>query len=322
MRPKLLAIAILAVILIGQAGTLQSAYPMPVASIQVREDLSATLKASVYRTLSGDETLFYTNTLKAPIFNWMNFRGNLTMNQTPAGLRGTYRFLFYPQYGDPTNRANFLRRAVSLGYLSNSTVLDMMSFFYGRKTLVLYGLRWDFLNVTYRGLPDISFTGIVATASASSNLGRIKSLSVSYTSETLEATGTLVVSYEVSAETLPLELKRSSSGDYYILDLSPLTYLLPDDIACNLWVNFTSASMQIMGANLAPKVILWNNALWEFVPQLQKDGKSLTIVVKRAEVYITPQLILLASIPPIVVGSYIFWRVRSGSSKVRGKSEK
>ncbi|MEM4581172.1 MAG: hypothetical protein QW092_02255, partial [Candidatus Korarchaeum sp.] len=113
MRPKLLAIAILAVILIGQAGTLQSAYPMPVASIQVREDLSATLKASVYRTLSGDETLFYTNTLKAPIFNWMNFRGNLTMNQTPAGLRGTYRFLFYPQYGDPTNRANFLRRAVS-----------------------------------------------------------------------------------------------------------------------------------------------------------------------------------------------------------------
>lgn len=319
MRCKLLAIMILILILIGQARTLYSAYPMPVASIQVREDLSATLKASVYRTLSGDEALFYTNTLKAPILNWMNFRGNLTMNQTPAGLRGTYRFIFYPQAGDPTNRANFLKRAVSLGYLSNSTVLNMMSFFYGKGSLILYGLRWDFFNVTYRGVPDISFTGIVALASVSSNIGKIKSLSVSYTSETLEATGTLIVSYEINAETLPLELKKSSSGDYYILDLSPLTYLLPDDIACNLWVNFTSASIQIMGANVAPKVILWNSALWEFVPQLQEDGKSLTIVLKRAEVYVTLQLMLLASIPPIVVGSYIFWRMRREPSKVEGK---
>ncbi|MCS7102916.1 MAG: hypothetical protein NZ992_03435 [Candidatus Korarchaeum sp.] len=319
MRYKPLVTIILAVILIGQVGALHSAYPMPVASIQVREDLSATLKASVYRTLSEDETFFYTNTLKAPILNWMNFRGNLTMNQTPAGLRGTYRFIFYPQAGDPTNRANFLKRAVSLGYLSNSTLLDMMTFFYGKNFLILYGLRWNFFNVTYRSVPDINFTGIVTLASASSNIGRIKSLSVSYTSEILEATGTLVVSYEIYAETLPLELKKSSSGDYYLLDLSPLTYLLPDDIACNLWVNFTIASIQIMGANIAPKVILWNNALWEFVPQLQKDGKSLTVVVKRAEVYVTPQLILLASIPPIVVGSYIFWRIRSGSLKVKGK---
>ena len=321
MRIKLLAMMILAVMLIGQVRAVHSAYPMPVASIQVREDLSATLKANVYRTLSGDEALFYTNTLKAPIFNWMNFRGNLTMNQTPAGLRGTYRFLFYPQAGDPTNRANFLKRAVSLGYLSNSTIIDMMSLFYGKNTLILYGLRWDFFNVTYRGIPDINFTGIAALASVSSNIGKIRSLSVSYRSETLETTGTLVVSYEIGAETLPLELKRSSSGDYYILDLSPLTYLLPDDIACNLWVNFTSASFQIMGANVAPRVIIWNNALWEFVPQLQRDGKSLTIVVKRAEIYVTPQLILLASVPPIVVGAYIFWRLRGESPKARGRTK-
>lgn len=318
MRYEFLAITILALMVIGQVRVLQSAYPMPLASIQVREDLSATLKASVHRTLSRDETLFYTNTLRAPIFNWMNFRGNLTMNQTPAGLRGTYRFMLYPQIGDPTNRANFLKRAVASGYLSNSTIVNMMSFLYGRNSLVLYGLRWDFFNVTYRGVPEINFTGIVALASASSNVGKVKSLYVSYSSETLDATGTLVVSYEIRAETLPLELRKSTSGDYYVLDLSPLTYLLPDDIACNLWVNFTSDSIQIMGANVAPKVVLWNNALWEFVPQLQKDGKSLTVIVKRAEVYVTLQLVLLASIPPIVVGSYIFWRMRSGSPRFKG----
>jgi len=320
MSRKLVAMAIVIMILAVHLEAAYSAYPMPLASIQVRDDLSATLRASVYRTLSGDETLFHTNTLKAPILNWMNFRGNVSMNLTPAGLRGTYRFMFYPQYGDPTNRASFLRSAVSRGYLSNSTILTMMSFFYGRDSLILYGLRWDFFNVTYRGIPEINFTGIAAAASVSSNLEKIKSLSVSYSSELLESTGTLVVSYNIYAETLPLELKRSSSGDYYIMDLTPLTYLLPDDIACNLWVNFTSASIQIMGANVAPKVILWNDALWEFVPQLQKDGKSLTIVVKRAEVYMTPQLALLASIPPIVVGAYIFWRMRGETPRAGGKS--
>ncbi|MCC6028686.1 MAG: hypothetical protein LM591_00830 [Candidatus Korarchaeum sp.] len=322
MRYELFAVAILALMLVSQMRIINSAYPMPVATIQIREDFSATMKASVYRTLSGDETYFFTNTLKAPILYWMNFRGNVTMNQTPVGLRGDYRFLLYPQVGDPTNRADFLKKAAARGYLSNSTILSMMSFFYGRNLLILYGLRWSFFNVTYRGVPNVNYTGIAAISSASSNSSVIKSLRVSYKSETLE-TQTVVVSYEVYAETKPLSLKKSASGDYYVMDLSPLTYLLPDDIACNLWVNFTNPSIQIMGGNLAPKVIVWNNALWEFVPQLQKDGKSLTIIVKRSEIYVTPQLVLLASLPPVVVGAYIFWRIRGESSRTRrGSKEK
>lgn len=319
MRFGLTVLILLTLLLVSSAKVVDSAYPMPIASIEVRDDLTASMRASVYRTLSGDETLFYTNTLEAPIFNWMNFRGNLTMNQTPAGLRGVYKFLAYPQAGDPTYRANFLRRAAFAGYLSNSTIINMMSFFYGRNSLILYGLRWDFFNVTYRGVPEVNYTGIIATASTSSQVNGIKSLSVSFKSETIESTGTLVVSYEIYAETFPLEMKRSS-GDFYTLDLSPLTYLLPDDIACNIWVNFTSPSIQIMGGNVAPKVVLWNHALWEFVPQLQRDGKSLLVIVKRAGVHVTPQLLLLASIPPIVVGAYIFWRIRResiGSGKPR-----
>jgi hypothetical protein len=322
MRYELFAVAILALMLVSQMRIVNSAYPMPVATIQIREDFSATMKASVYRTLSGDETYFFTNTLKAPILYWMNFRGNVTMNQTPVGLRGDYRFLLYPQVGDPTNRADFLKKAAARGYLSNSTILSMMSFFYGRNLLILYGLRWSFFNVTYRGVPNVNYTGIAAISSASSNSSVIKSLRVSYKSETLE-TQTVVVSYEIYAETKPLSLKKSASGDYYVMDLSPLTYLLPDDIACNLWVNFTNPSIQIMGGNLAPKVIVWNNALWEFVPQLQKDGKSLTIIVKRSEIYVTPQLVLLASLPPVVVGAYIFWRIRGESLRTRrGSKEK
>ncbi len=316
MRYKLFALAMLAFMLASQIRIVDSAYPMPIATIQIREDFSATMKASVYRTLSSDETLFFTNTLKAPILYWMNFRGNVTMNQTPAGLRGYYRFLFYPQVGDPTNRADFLRKIAARGYLSNSTILSMMSFFYGRNLLILYGLRWNFFNVTYRGVPEVNYTGVAAISSASSDSSVIKSLWVSYKSETIE-TQTVVVSYEIYAETEPLTLRKSASGDYYVMDLSPLTYLLPDDIACNLWVNFTNPSIQIMGGNLAPKVIVWNNALWEFVPQLQKDGKSLTIIVKRSEIYVTPQIVLLASLPPIVVGAYIFWRIRGESLRAR-----
>lgn len=292
---------------------------MPKVEIVIHDDLSTSMKARVFRLVHEPETMYFSNVLKAPILNWINYRGNVTIDMTNAGPRGSYTMLAIPRPGDPTVRGNFFPRAEASGYFDNITVHTMMSFFYGDKTLLLYGIRWNFINVSYVSTPHINFTGVISIASVASKIDKIKYLRLSYSTEEQSATGALIIDYNLTVETLPLELRRSSSG-YYYMDLTPLTATLPDDISANLWVNFTNPKISILGGSPAPKVIVWNNALWEFIPQLQEDGKSLVIIIQRAETYVPPQLILLAAVPPIIVGAYLFWRLNMERKKVTGGS--
>ncbi len=296
--------------------------PMPVASIVIHEDLSATMRARVFRIIHGPETEYFSNVLKAPIFDWISYRGNVTINMTNAGPRGVYTLIAIPRPGDPTVRANFFPKAEALGYFDNTTVHTMMSFFYGDGLLLLYGIRWNFVNVTYVSTPHINYTGVVSIASVAARSEKIKSLHMSFRTEEQRKTRAIIVNYNLTVESLPLEMRRSPSGYYYI-DLTPLTAALPDDISANLWVNFTSLKISILGGKPAPKVIIWNDALWEFVPQLQENGKSLVVIVQKTEPYVPPQLILLAVVPPVIVGAYLFWRFRMESSGRRsgGKRE-
>ncbi len=295
--------------------------PMPVATIVIHEDLSATMKAQVFRIIHGPETMYFSNVLKAPILNWINYRGNVTINMTNAGPRGIYTLIAVPRPGDPTRRANFFPKAEAMGYFDNTTVHTMMSFFYGDRFLLLYGIRWNFVNVTYASTPHINYTGIVSVASVAAKSDKIKSLHMSFRTEEQMATHAMIVNYNLTVESLPLELRRSPSGYYYI-DLTPLTAALPDDISANLWVNFTSLKISILGGNPAPKVVIWNDALWEFVPQLQENGKSLVVIVQKAEPYVPPQLILLAVVPPVIVGAYLFWRFKMEKSERRSSERK
>ncbi len=291
--------------------------PMPQVTIVIHDDLSATMKARVFRVIHAPETRYFTNVLKAPILDWINYRGNVTINMTQAGPRGVYTMIAVPRPGDPTVRGDFFPKAEAAGLFDNTTVHTMMSFFYGSGFLLLYGIRWNFINVTYAATPRINYTGVVSIASVTAKSDKIKSLHLSYRTEVQTVTRAIIVNYNLTLESLPLELRRSPSGYYYI-DLTPLTSALPDDIAANLWVNFTSLKISVLGGNPAPKVIIWNDALWEFVPQLQENGKSLVVIVQRAEPFIPPQLILLAVVPPIIVGAYLFWRFKMESSRRTG----
>ncbi len=315
------AVLLTAILLLSTAILSVSAVrPMPVATILIHEDLSATMKAQVFRLIHEPETRYFSNVLKAPILNWISYRGNVTINMTNAGPRGIYTLIAIPRPGDPTRRANFFPKAEAAGYFDNTTVHTMMSFFYGDRFLLLYGIRWNFVNVTYASTPHINYTGIVSVASVAAKSDKIKSLHLSFKTEEQAATRALIVNYNLTVESLPLELRRSASGYYYI-DLTPLTAALPDDISANLWVNFTSLKISVLGGNPAPKVVIWNDALWEFVPQLQENGKSLVVIIQKAEPYVPPQLILLAVVPPVIVGAYLFWRFRMEKSK-RGVREK
>ena len=318
---KLLAILLAALVLFSlNILPVRSSRPMPKVTIEIHEDFSATMRAEVFRLIHEPETMYFSNVLKAPILNWISYRGNVTMNLTQAGPRGTYSMLALPRPGDPTRRASFFPKAAAAGYFDNTTVHTLMSFFYGDRFLLLYGVRWNFINVTYEATPFVNYTGVAAIAAVSARNDKIKRLEMSYITETQMGTGALIVNYNITVETLPLELRRSPSGYYYI-DLTPLTVALPDDITANLWVNFTSDKIEILGGNPAPKVILWNNALWEFVPQLQENGKSLVIIIQRVEPHVAPQVVLLAVVPPIIVGAYLFWRFRSEEGRKKTKSE-
>lgn len=294
---------------------------MPKVTIVIHDDLSASMRARVFRLIHEPETRYFSNVLKAPILNWISYRGNVTINMTKAGPRGVYTMLAIPRPGDPTVRGAFFPKAEAAGYFDNTTVHTMMSFFYGDRTLLLYGIRWNFINVSYASTPDINYTGVISMASATSKIDKIKYLRLSYRTEEQGATGALIVNYNLTVESLPLELRKSSSGYYYI-DLTPLTALLPDDISANVWVNFTNPKISILGGSPAPKVIVWNDALWEFVPQLQENGKSLVVIIQRAEAYVPPQLILLAAIPPIIVGAYLFWRFQIEEKGTKGSKGK
>jgi len=318
---KTLIVILAAVMLFIQVFQAQSVRPLPQITIEVHEDLSVTLKANVFRVIHAPETLYFSNTLRAPILSWIRYKGNLTANLTQNGLIGVYTMLAIPRPGDPARRASFFPVAASKGQFDNTTVHTMMSFFYGKSYLLLFGLRWEFVNATYAVAPRVNFTGVSSIASVSSRNPKIKYIHMSFDTETQEATKALIVNYNLTVESLPLELKKSPQG-YYFLDLTPITVTLPDDIAANLWVNFTDPKIGILGGTPPPKVVLWNSALWEFVPQLQEGGKSLIVIIERTEPSFPASLVMIAAIPPIVVGAYLFWRIKLEGRKKRkeGKS--
>ncbi len=297
-----------------------SSRPMPKVTIEIHDDLSATMKAEVFRLIHEPETLYFSNTLKAPILNWINYSGNISLKMTQAGPRGTYSMIAIPRPGEPARRADFFTKAAAMGQFNNATVYTMMNFFYGNKFLLLYGIRWKFVNITYKITPFVNYTGIAAIASCSTRDSKIKSLNVSYKTETQADTGAMIVDYTITVDTLPLELRKSTSGYYYI-DLTPLTMALPNDISANVWVNFTNNDIEILGGSPTPKLVLWNDALWEFVPQLQEGEKSLVVIVQKTEPHFPVQEILLASIPPIIVGAYIYWRIKLEKDRERKKSK-
>ncbi len=320
---KLQALLLTSIILISlNVIPAHSSRPMPKVTIEIHKDLSATMKAEVFRLIHQPETLYFSNTLKAPILNWINYNGNISLKMTQAGPRGTYSMIAIPRPGEPAVRANFFTKAAAMGQFNNATVYTMMNFFYGDKFLLLYGIRWNFVNVTYRITPFVNYTGITAVASCSTKDSKIKSLNVSYKTETQAVTGAMIVDYKVTVDTLPLELRKSTSGYYYV-DLTPLTMALPSDISANVWVNFTNSNIEILGGSPTPKLVLWNDALWEFVPQLQEGGKSLIVIVQKTEPHLPLQEILLASVLPIIVGAYVYWRIKlEKGSKRRESKEK
>ncbi len=317
---KLRAILLASIILMSLSVLpTHSSRPMPKVTIEIHKDLSATMKAEVFRLIHEPETLYFSNVLKAPILNWINYSGNITLDMTQAGPRGAYSMIAIPRPGEPTRRASFFTKAAAAGQFNNATVYTMMNFFYGDKFLLLYGIRWNFVNVTYRITPFVNYTGITAIASCSTKDNKIKHVGVSYKTETQAVTGAMIVDYKVTVDTLPLDLRKSTSGYYYI-DLTPLTMALPNDISANVWVNFTNNDIEVLGGSPTPKLVLWNDALWEFVPQLQESGKSLIVIIQKTEPHFPLQEILLASIPPIIVGAYVYWRIkfereRKGRSK-------
>ena len=69
-----------------------------------------------------------------------------------------------------------------------------------------------------------------------------------------------------------------------------------------------------MGGTPPPKLVLWNDAAWEYVPQLQDTGKGIIVIVKRPNVAVSPPY-LLSLLLPVIVGIYLFWRYKYESKK-------
>ncbi len=307
---------LLTIALLTQVIPLEAQPRGPTINIVVDKGMRAHIKADLIRVIHQAEGIYLSNKLKIPIIPWIRFQGNLTAKNEGGRLVGTYQLLAIPRPGQAKLRAAFFPNARARGLLTNVTVYTLMKFFYG-SALTYYGLSWYFVNVTYQVSPNINYTGIAGVVTLSDPGSYIDTLNVSFDSFNEPDENTLVIKYKVDAVTVPLKLQEAQKG-YYTLDLTPVMKVIPDDVAATLWLNFTDPSIEVMGGTPPPKLVLWNDAAWEYVPQLQDTGKGIIVIVKKPTVAVSPPY-LLSLLLPVVVGIYLFWRHKYESKKSKLK---
>lgn len=268
-------------------------------SIKFGDDLSVYMSSDIVRIIHAEDLQWVQGVVGAPLIPELYYNGNLIIGPQRTG---TVKMVIVPLLENKKATISYL---INRSVISPITLHTLMTFMFP-DGIVITNVRYDLSK---------DGTAILVQADAQISYPYVKLYNLTFYTTTVQKT--ININYVVKANLSSLEGFVVQKGDFEAISLAPMLVLLPKDVVGMIDVVFPER-FHIVGGSPAPKQIIWNEAKWQYSSNLM----SKDIEVHFSEILPPPNPVLLwlvAMIPPVLIGVFVAWKVRSGKRRQKGR---